>query len=639
MKLPHNKHNLLTPPTKIENEIVIALAGNPNVGKSTVFNQLTGMNQHTGNWAGKTISLATGEFNSGDYTIKLVDLPGSYSLQTDTPEEKVTNDYITEGAFECLIIVADATSLERNLNLVLQILTITHKAVLCLNFMDEMKKKGISVDTDELSLQLGIPVVAVSARNKQGIKSLIDTATGVANGSIKTYQVRNITSTVENISDYSDLSERISALSKKITDLCLTSRGEGYSESDRKMDNLLLSPATGIPMMLLVFGFIFWLTAVGANYPGQLLSFLFEIIRNYLNKFLVLIGTNEVLRSILIDGVYTTVSWVVSVMLPPALIFFPLFAILEDTGILPRFAFNLDRIFSKAGTNGKQALTMLMGFGCNACGVMGCRIIRSKRERLCAIITNSFIPCNGRLPTIIMLVSVFFCNSSNGFLSSLKTALILLLILVFAVFVTLVVSYIMSRFIKDKSAGGFILELPPYRKPQFIRVILLSIKDKVLYVLSRAVIVAIPAGILIWLLSNIYIDSTPLVGYVSEFLNPVGEFIGVDGVILTATLLSFPANEIFIPIMLMIYSSGSVLAECASSAQLGTILANNGWSVVTALCAIILCVFHFPCSTTCLSIKRETGSVFWTIVSVMVPLATGMFLCLCINILLGCFAT
>ncbi|MGN0452937.1 MAG: ferrous iron transporter B [Ruminococcus sp.] len=619
-------------------DITLALTGNPNVGKSTVFNALTGLNQHTGNWAGKTVSLAYGSYLSKGSKYKVIDLPGAYSLLSDSPEEKITYDYITGGEYDCIIIVADATALERNLFLALQVLSNTNKAVLCLNLCDEAKKKGISIDTDELSLQLGIPVTETTARSKKGIESLKETTQNVAEGKLKTYTTPAINEirSFERLS-YEAYTEKISGICKEIASKVIGKAGEVYSTKDKKLDRLFTSKLTGIPIMLLVFAVIFWITAYGANYPSEWLSMLFSFIKAKLEILFTELNFSETVSSLLLDGIYTTTAWVVSVMLPPALIFFPLFAILEDSGYLPRVAFNLDRCFRRAGSNGKQALTMAMGFGCNACGVMGSRIINSKRERILAIVTNSFIPCNGRLPTLIGIISIFFATGVSGFTKSVITTGTLLLLLILSVLLTLLVSFILSKTLLRGEPSSFILELPPYRKPQIIKVTLLSVKEKVLYVLSRAVFVSIPAGALIWFVSNVSINDATILSYITNFFAPLGEVIGVDGVILTAFILGFPANEIVIPIMLLSYMSSGELTEYASLSQLGSLLASNGWTMLTAICTTVLCLLHFPCSTTCFAIKKETNSSFWTVMSVIIPMVLGLSICFIITLLFRLF--
>ena len=607
---------------------VVALVGNPNVGKSTVFNALTGLRQHTGNWPGKTVDSARGSYVYHDRIYTLVDLPGAYSLHPGSAEEEVTADYLHAGTADVTLVVADATCLARNLALAMQVLEAAWPVVVCVNLMDEAEKKHMAVDLAALQDGLGCPVVGCAARGGVGLEALryaleqaVLSPLPRPEGSIcRTCQCGSTACRTA----------AVMARAAALAEQAVTADPEAAGHRDRRLDRLLTSRATGIPIMLGLLALVLWITIVGANVPSALLSKVLFAQQEPLRQLLSAMGLPWWITGALVDGVYRTVAWVVSVMLPPMAIFVPLFTLLEDAGYLPRVAFNLDHCFQRAGAHGRQALTMAMGLGCNACGVMGCRIIQSPRERIIAMVTNAFMPCNGRFPTLIALIAMFLVTG-GGLWSSLGAAAMLLGTIVLAVCMTLWVSRLLSATVLRGTPSSFSLELPPYRAPQIGRVLVRSILDRTLFVLGRAVAVAAPAGLIIWAAANIQLGGQSILLHLAGFLDPLGRAMGMDGIILLAFLLGFPANEIVVPCILMGYLSAGSLTDYASLAQLHGLLAANGWTAVTALCVLLFTLFHFPCGTTCLTIWRETRSVKWTALAVLLPTAAGMLLCLAVK--------
>ncbi|MBQ8146242.1 MAG: ferrous iron transporter B [Clostridia bacterium] len=598
----------------------IALVGNPNVGKSTVFNALTGMHQHTGNWTGKTVSVAEGKFSYDGEEYTVIDLPGTYSLMARSAEEEVTRDYILQNPDCSIIVVCDACALERNLNLLLQVLEINKNVLVCVNLLDEAKRKGISIDLKKLSSLLDTAVIGCSASNGEGIDEIKKSIKSIRPCGCKFTYNRGLTDE-EKIQSRLQKAQEISQAVVSVSNE-RKKRGEG-------IDKLLTGKLLAFPTMIIFLSLLLFITITLANYPSELLSRLFTQGEKWLHTLMLSANIPKFICDFVCLGVIRVVCWIVSVMLPPMAIFFPLFTLLEDWGYLPRIAFNLDRPFCKCGSCGKQALTMCMGIGCNAVGVTGCRIIDSPKERKIAILTNGLVPCNGRFPTLIMILTLFFAGS--GALSSLKGALLLTLVLVCAVAFTLLISYILSKLLKGEKST-FILELPPYRKPKIAKTLVRSIFDRTVFVLLRALCVAVPAGAIIFLMSNIMIGNSSILIHVSNFLDPFGRVFGMDGIIILAFILGLPANEIVIPIALMTYTSKSTMTDITDMNLIGEILTQNGWNTVTALCVLIFTLFHSPCLTTLLTVKKETGSVKYTVLSAIIPTLLGLVLCFIVNL-------
>ncbi len=604
----------------------VALAGNPNVGKSTVFNALTGSRQHTGNWSGKTVACAEGRLRGGGLT--LTDLPGTYSLRAYSEEERAAREFLVSGQACAVVLVADAGCLERSLILALQVLEVQKNAVLCLNLMDEAAKKGIEIDTDALERELGIPVIPCAARQGKGLPELEAAIRKAAAGETETHPTAiRYPAMDEDLTEEQrdDIATAAAALRAEEIALTCVKQPECACVRDDKADDVILSRRFGVPLMLLLLAGVFYITLFGANVPSEWLSTHLLALGTPFAGALAKLGLPPFFVSMLTDGLWRVLATVVSVMLPPMAIFFPLFTLLEDAGYLPRVAFQLDHAFQCARASGKQSLTMCMGFGCNACGVTGCRIIDSPRERLIAILTNSFAPCNGRFPLLIFLCSVFFAGSAAG------GALLLTGVIAASVGLTLLVSRILSATVLRGEAVSFALELPPYRMPQIGRVIVRSVRDRTLFVLARAAAVAAPAGVLIWLLANVQIGNTAILSHITAFLDPAARVFGIDGVILLAFILGFPANELVMPLIVMGYLSSGTIVSGVDFASFRALLLANGWTVQTALCTLVLTVAHAPCSTTCLTILRETRSAKWTLAAMLIPAEIGLVFCILIH--------
>ena len=606
---------------KNEDDLVIALAGNPNVGKSSFFNELTGMRQHTGNWPGKTVGIAQGTTEHKGRGFILVDLPGTYSLAAHSAEEEVARDFIQSKESQATLVVCDATSLERNLNLLLQILQLTSRVVVAVNLMDEAKKKQIEIDLEKLSDLLGVPVIGTSVAQKQGLTAVMDQVLAVSTGDIHPNPFL-----IGKLAQLKGQTQEILKIAEEIAAATVIFHKADHDRFERRLDKILTQKKTGIPVMILLLFAIFWFTIIGADAPSNFLALGFEIMGDHLSEAALVLNLPPFIHGMIFDGLYGVMTTVIAVMFPPMAIFFPMFTLLEDFGYLPRVAFNLDNFYHKAGTCGKQALTMCMGFGCNAAGVVGARIIDSPRERIIAIITNNFVPCNGRFPILIAVITMFFVAGPSTLTHYGTSALFLTVVILMGIMTTFWISSLLSKTVLKGLPSSFALELPPYRRPQVKNVIIRSLLDRTLFVLGRAIVVAAPAGILIFILANIQAGPATVYEHITNFLHPFASLMGLDGNILLAFILGIPANEIVVPIMIMGYMSTGKLTELGSLAELQSLLLTHGWTWLTAVNVILFTVYKWPCSTTLMSIYQETKSLKWTWMSFWVPTSIGIAL-------------
>ena len=639
--------------------------GNPNVGKSSLFNFLTHKNEHTGNWTGKTVKNAYATFSYKDTLWEVVDLPGTYSLIGESKEEKIASSFVCSLDYDLAVVVLDASNLERSIVLLLEVLDVTDRVIVCLNLMDEAKAQKIDIDLIKLQKRLNIPIVITKASEGIGCARLCDEMNHFkANSNIfKVVHEGKINNYLELSKPY--VSHPISYLYQE-----KNHENEGFSKvlrfyknyitreellksyihsSDSLLDNIvkrdkqilkkedilwnkvLSHKFSSYLVMSLIFFFILWLTIFVSNIPSDFMFSFFSNGENFLLSFFSFLP--DFIVQPLILGGYRTFYWVISVMLPPLIIFFPLFSYLEDYGLFPRIAFNMDKPFKKCGSCGKQSLTMCMGLGCNAIGVTNTRIMEDKKMRILAILTNNFMPCNGRFPAMITMLSLFFIRDTSLF-GSFLVALGLLLIIVLGIVLTFLWTKILNHFLFKKEEVMFILELPTFRRPSVWKTFSQALKEKAFPVLKRAMLVSFPLGILIYLLASWHLGNSTFLLLLVDKLNNFGHLFGLDGAIILAFILGMPANEIVIPSLLLCYTKSNALVSYTSMQSLRNILVNNGWTWLTALCFLIMMLCHYPCTTTLLSIKKESKSWSYTILAFLIPTLTGLFLSFIINFIL-----
>lgn len=588
----------------------LALAGNPNVGKSSLFNALTGLHQHTGNWPGKTVAVARGEYSFAAERYAVTDLPGTYSLTGASEEERIAAEYLHAHAEACVVAVCDATCLARSLALALQLMQRCRQVIVCVNLMDEAHAAGLRLHLQTLQALLGVPVIGTCASDPNDIRRLRQCIRDVVEGYV------TVRARVPQKLSAAACVRRARELAEAVIDGTRQRRHE-------RLDRFLTGRFTGPGVCAALLFALFWLTLTGSNVVSDGLQTGFDAVEALLYRLCG--GWPRVLRGALIEGVYATAARVVAVMLPPAAIFFLLFSLLEDVGYLPRAAFLADQIFARCRSSGRQALSMCMGLGCNAVGVVGCRIMPSREEKCAAIVTNSLMPCNGRFPLLLTMGAVLLGRGE-----SVELALVLVGAVLLGIGASLALTKLVRGAQQRTDETVFVLELPPFRRPKLRKIFYDALLDKTLHVLLRALVIAAPAGLVLWALGAVQIGQESVLQVLATALDGVGQALGMNGVILLSFVFALPANELTLPVLLMLLT-GSGTLHAAQGLDLAAQLRAGGITGRMALCSVIFCLFHWPCGTTLQSIRRETNSVGWTLLALALPTALGAALCCAVN--------
>ncbi len=592
----------------------ISLVGNPNVGKTTLFNILTDENEHTGNWSGKTVGVITGQFEYLNEEYTVYDLPGTYSLDKSSIEEEVTINYLQNNKDDITFVFVDGTNLSRGLFLFFEVKRHKEKVKILITMEDVLQKNDINIDINRLEEILKSDVILVSLKNVKDKDEILE---------IILQESKHEGYIIDEFNDL-NFEQRVS----KTHQICSNINDEvvdkiyEMSNFDKKMDKLLFNKFTGRITLFLMATFVLWLSIFFSNIFQTFFYNIFNDIIVNTHIIFEWFKIPHIIDEVLISGGLSTSLFVASVMIPPMLIFFPLFTAIEEVGLIPRIAFNLDGFFSKFNCNGKNTISMMLGFGCNCVGVTSTRILESEKSRKIAIMVNNFIPCNGRLPMIFLLVLTFL---SNNILSAL---LIILIFLIINILISLSISLLLSRIYKNQEQS-FIYELPSYKKPSLRNVLKVSIIDKAFYVLGKSITFSFFAGIVLYIFKNINFDGNNILFILSEFLNPLGSMMGLSGIILLAFIIGFSANEIVLPIVFMLYSNQSLFIGGSTFS-----INNVGITYITAICMIVFSLNHYPCIASLSTIKKETNSTQFALLCAIVPTVIGVCLCILTNFIL-----